>query len=47
MQDLLGRITLQEILQDYPLLEPDDIQAALFYARNLVASELVFESTVL
>ena len=33
----------QEILEDYPELEPADIQAALSYAQHLVAGEVVFE----
>ena len=33
----------QEILDDYPELEPEDIQAALFYAQHLVAGEVVFD----
>lgn len=33
----------QEILEDYPVLEPADIQAALSYAQNLVAGEAVFD----
>ncbi len=35
--------THQEILEDYPLLEPEDIQAALAYAQVLVAGEVVFD----
>jgi uncharacterized protein (DUF433 family) len=35
--------TRQEILDDYPELEPADIQAALSYAQHLVAGEVVFE----
>jgi uncharacterized protein (DUF433 family) len=34
---------VQEILEDYPELEPEDIQAALSYAQHLVASEVVFD----
>lgn len=33
----------QEILEDYPNLEPDDIRAALFYAHYLVADELIVD----
>jgi len=29
--------TWQEILEDYPDLEPDDLRAALLYAHHLVA----------
>ena len=35
--------TAQEILEDYPELEPADIQAALRYAHHLVASESVLD----
>jgi uncharacterized protein (DUF433 family) len=35
-------VTREEILQDYPRLEPDDIQAALLYAAAVVAGEEVF-----
>lgn len=33
----------QEILEDYPELEVDDLRAALLYAHNLVAGERVLE----
>lgn len=32
----------QELLGDYPGLEPEDIQAALLYAANLVEAERVY-----
>jgi uncharacterized protein (DUF433 family) len=35
----------QEILEDYPVLEPEDIQAALTYAQQLVAGEVVLDRT--
>ncbi len=35
--------TWEEILEDYPELEPDDIRAALLYAHHLVAGESVLE----
>jgi len=42
--ELLAKgVGTQEILEDYPELEPEDIQAALFYAQQLVAGELVFD----
>jgi len=31
----------EEILQDYPQLEPDDLRAALLYAHHMVANEEV------
>jgi len=33
----------QEILEDYPQLESEDIQAALFYAYSLVSQEEVLD----
>jgi uncharacterized protein (DUF433 family) len=33
----------QEILDDYPELEPGDIQAALSYAQHLVAGETIYD----
>ena len=42
--ELLARGTAEEeILQDYPLLEPDDLRAALLYAHHMVARETVFD----
>ena len=36
----------QEILQEYPRLEPDDIRAALAYAAQALADEDVFPLAV-
>jgi uncharacterized protein (DUF433 family) len=42
--ELLAKGTPErEILEDYPELEPADIQAALLYAYQMVAGEAVFE----
>ncbi|MEA3408693.1 MAG: DUF433 domain-containing protein [Chloroflexota bacterium] len=42
--DLLAKgATRQEILQDHPELEPDDLRAALLYAHHLVAGEDVLD----
>jgi uncharacterized protein (DUF433 family) len=42
--ELLARgATTQEILQDYPELESEDLQAALMYAQRLVAGETVVD----
>ena len=42
--DLLAKgSTPKEILEDYPVLEPEDINAALAYAQSLVAGEIVFD----
>ena len=35
--------TEEEILQDYPHLETDDLRAALLYAHHMVAKEEVFD----
>jgi uncharacterized protein (DUF433 family) len=32
-----------EILEDYPVLEPEDIRAALYYAHDMVAREQIFD----
>jgi uncharacterized protein (DUF433 family) len=36
--------TQTEILEDYPQLEAEDLQAALLYAHHLVAGETVMAS---
>jgi uncharacterized protein (DUF433 family) len=33
----------QEIVEDYPILEPDEIRAALLYAHHLVSGETVID----
>lgn len=33
----------QEILEDYPQLEPNDIRAAMLYAHHMVAAETVLD----
>ena len=43
LKALAGGVTPQELLEDYPELEPEDIQAALLYAVELVSGEQVFE----
>lgn len=39
---LAAGIPEQELLEDYPMLEADDIRAVLVYAREIVASERVY-----
>jgi uncharacterized protein (DUF433 family) len=43
LKALAGGVTSQELLEDYPELEPEDIQAVLLYAAELVSEEQVFE----
>jgi uncharacterized protein (DUF433 family) len=39
---LAAGVPEQELLEDYPMLEPDDIRAVLLYAREVVAAERVY-----
>ncbi len=39
--------TNQEILEDYPELEPDDLRAALLYAYYLVTKEEIHEREII
>ena len=39
---LAAGVSEEELLQDLPMLAPDDIRAALLYAREVVASERVY-----
>jgi uncharacterized protein (DUF433 family) len=40
---LANGVTTQELLEDYPELEPEDIQAVLLYVAELVREEQVFK----
>ena len=42
LKALANGIVVEELLKDYPELEPADIQAALTYAAELVAEEKAF-----
>ncbi|MEM9091391.1 MAG: DUF433 domain-containing protein [Cyanobacteria bacterium P01_F01_bin.53] len=45
--ELLAKGTdMQEILEDYPMLEMADIYAALLYAHHLMENEEVFDRAV-
>ncbi|MGR3320218.1 MAG: DUF433 domain-containing protein [Candidatus Anammoxibacter sp.] len=43
LEALAGGVTTQDLLSDYPELEPEDIQAVLLHAAELVSEEQVFE----
>ena len=43
LRALAAGITAQELLEDYPELEAEDIQAVLLHAAELVSAEQVFE----
>ena len=40
---LANGVTTQELLEEYPELEPEDIQAVLMHATELVSEERVFD----
>lgn len=42
LKALGGGVTVEELLEDYPELEKEDIHAALIYASELVDEEQVF-----
>ena len=42
LRALANNITVEELLDDYPELEFEDIQAVLMYATELVAEQKVF-----
>ena len=42
---LAARDTPETILEEYPFLEPEDIQACLLYAHRAMAGERVYERT--
>ncbi len=43
LRALAGGVSPEELLEEYPELEPEDIQAVLLYAAELVSEEQVFE----
>ena len=43
LKALAGGVSIQDLLGDYPELEPEDINAVLLYAAELVSEEQVFE----
>ena len=42
LKALAGGITIDELLEDYPELEKEDIQAVLLYASERISEEQVF-----
>ena len=47
LKALAGNVAIQDLLEDYPELELEDIQAVLLYAAELVSEEQIFEVGVL
>jgi len=46
LRALAGGVSIQELLDDYPELENEDIQAALLYAAELVDEEKLFKLSI-
>jgi uncharacterized protein (DUF433 family) len=46
LKALANGVSTQELLEDYPELEPEDIQAVLSYAAELVSEEQVFPMSI-
>ena len=42
LKALAGGVTVEELLEDYPELEKEDIYASILYASELVNEEQVF-----
>ena len=42
LRALAGGVATQELLEDYPELEPEDIDTVLLYTAKLVSEEQVF-----
>ncbi|KPA17063.1 protein containing DUF433 [Candidatus Magnetomorum sp. HK-1] len=42
LKSLASGITVQELLEDYPILEKEDIQAVLLYAFEKIKNEKIF-----
>jgi len=47
LKALAAGLTSKELIEDYPELEPEDIQATLLYAAELVSEEQVFKDSKL
>ena len=43
LKALAGGVTAQDLLEDYPELEIEDIHAVLLYAAEVISEEQVFE----
>ena len=43
LKTLVAGVNIKELLEDYPELEREDIEAALLYAAELVEEERVFK----
>ncbi|ETR73759.1 MAG: hypothetical protein OMM_06752 [Candidatus Magnetoglobus multicellularis str. Araruama] len=46
LKSLASGLSFQELLDDYPILEKEDIQAVLFYAFEKISNEKIFSIKV-
>ena len=46
LKALANGVKTPDLLKDYPELEPEDIQAALLYASELVSEEQVYKVSI-
>jgi uncharacterized protein (DUF433 family) len=46
LKALANGVKTTELLEDYPELEPEDIQAVLLYASELVSEEKVYKVSI-
>ena len=42
LESFAGGISIEELLEDYPELEREDVQAALLYASEIIANKKVY-----
>jgi len=42
LKALAGGVSVSELLEDYPELEPQDIQAAILYASERIENEKIY-----
>ncbi len=43
MNALANNVPVKELLEEYPELEPEDIQAVLMYAAQIISEERLFQ----
>lgn len=46
LKALANGVTSEDLLEDYPELEPEDIQAVLLHASELVSEEQIFKVNI-
>ena len=46
LKALANGVKIPDLLEDYPELEPEDIQAVLLYASELVSEEQVYKVSI-